>query len=339
MSVRLVRSSATLTCPARTRCATSSAVSPFGSGGRGGTRDSGVAHRATLPIRGRAVAGAQATSRYRDTRHDAGTADHVLPASRSGDRTPLHPLRPARVPRVPARGVGRFALRRVREGGRSRRPRQRVGRVSREAQNLLATKAIIGHHRRRVRRHRAAAIPGSTAPAARRRDLVLYGPLVHHGEWWRIFTVVARPLRASSTSSSTCSCCGSSASCSNPAPVRCGSACSTSCRSRPDRRPYCSSSPARRHRRRVGRGVRRRRGGDDRDAPPGHALLGHRLRPAARHQSRPRLLHPRRSRSPAHIGGAIGGLLAAEAMLQARKAGHPELGVAGRGSRSASSPS
>jgi len=31
----------------------------------------------------------------------------------------------------------------------------------------------------------------------------------------------------------------------------------------------------------------------------------------------------------AHIGGAIGGLLAAEAMLQARKAGHPELGVAG----------
>ena len=31
----------------------------------------------------------------------------------------------------------------------------------------------------------------------------------------------------------------------------------------------------------------------------------------------------------AHIGGAIGGLLAAEAMLQSRKAGHPELGVAG----------
>ncbi len=31
----------------------------------------------------------------------------------------------------------------------------------------------------------------------------------------------------------------------------------------------------------------------------------------------------------AHIGGAIGGLLAAEAMLQARKAGHPELGIAG----------
>jgi len=31
----------------------------------------------------------------------------------------------------------------------------------------------------------------------------------------------------------------------------------------------------------------------------------------------------------AHIGGGIGGLLAAEAMLQSRKAGHPELGVAG----------
>ncbi len=31
----------------------------------------------------------------------------------------------------------------------------------------------------------------------------------------------------------------------------------------------------------------------------------------------------------AHIGGAIGGLLAAEAMLQARKAGRPELGIAG----------
>jgi membrane associated rhomboid family serine protease len=31
----------------------------------------------------------------------------------------------------------------------------------------------------------------------------------------------------------------------------------------------------------------------------------------------------------AHIGGAIGGLLAAEAMLQSRKAGRPELGVVG----------
>jgi membrane associated rhomboid family serine protease len=31
----------------------------------------------------------------------------------------------------------------------------------------------------------------------------------------------------------------------------------------------------------------------------------------------------------AHVGGAIGGLLAAEAMMQARKAGHPELGIAG----------
>ena len=49
--VRLVRSSATLTWPARTRCATSSAVSPSGPGGRGGARDPGVAHRQTLPIR------------------------------------------------------------------------------------------------------------------------------------------------------------------------------------------------------------------------------------------------------------------------------------------------
>ena len=31
----------------------------------------------------------------------------------------------------------------------------------------------------------------------------------------------------------------------------------------------------------------------------------------------------------AHIGGAIGGLLAAEAMLQSRKTGHPELGIIG----------
>jgi membrane associated rhomboid family serine protease len=31
----------------------------------------------------------------------------------------------------------------------------------------------------------------------------------------------------------------------------------------------------------------------------------------------------------AHIGGAIGGLLVAEAMLQSRKAGHPELGIVG----------
>ncbi len=31
----------------------------------------------------------------------------------------------------------------------------------------------------------------------------------------------------------------------------------------------------------------------------------------------------------AHIGGAIGGLLVAEAMLQSRKAGRPELGIVG----------
>ncbi len=31
----------------------------------------------------------------------------------------------------------------------------------------------------------------------------------------------------------------------------------------------------------------------------------------------------------AHIGGAIGGVLVAEAMLQSRKAGHPELGIVG----------
>jgi membrane associated rhomboid family serine protease len=31
----------------------------------------------------------------------------------------------------------------------------------------------------------------------------------------------------------------------------------------------------------------------------------------------------------AHIGGAIGGLLAAEAMLRTRRAGRPALGVAG----------
>jgi membrane associated rhomboid family serine protease len=33
----------------------------------------------------------------------------------------------------------------------------------------------------------------------------------------------------------------------------------------------------------------------------------------------------------AHIGGAIGGLLAAEAMLQARKVGRPQLGILGAG--------
>jgi len=31
----------------------------------------------------------------------------------------------------------------------------------------------------------------------------------------------------------------------------------------------------------------------------------------------------------AHVGGLIGGLIAAEAMLRARRAGRPELGVAG----------
>ena len=65
--------------------------------------------------------------------------------------------------------------------------RQRVSLFTRN-ENMLATKIDHRRHGRRVRRDRAEGRElqrhGHTAD-----NLVLYGPLVHHGEWWRIFTV------------------------------------------------------------------------------------------------------------------------------------------------------
>src|SRR3954464_15072737 len=88
--VRVVRSPAALTCPARTRWAASAAVRPVA-----------PVTAATLPAR----AGGTVTA------HDRGAPDDVLPASRSRDRSSLHTLRPPRLSGLPARGVGRFTLR------------------------------------------------------------------------------------------------------------------------------------------------------------------------------------------------------------------------------------
>jgi len=65
--------------------------------------------------------------------------------------------------------------------------RQRVGlRVRRE--NLLATKAIVGLT---VAAFVVVGLLDARFDGRGRTafDLALYGPLVHHGEWWRLFTV------------------------------------------------------------------------------------------------------------------------------------------------------
>src|SRR6187455_1883278 len=96
--VRLVRSSAVLTCPAWTRWAASVAVRPV------------------APVTAATLPGAPSDT---VTAHDRGAPDDVLPASRSRDRSPLYPLRPARVSGLPPHGVGRFPLRRLRQGFRA----------------------------------------------------------------------------------------------------------------------------------------------------------------------------------------------------------------------------
>ena len=78
----------------------------------------------------------------------------MLPASRSADRTPLHPLRAARVSRLPARGLGRIAVRRMRKGrGADRPPTGQPAHASREH---ARDEDHHRHQRRRVRHHRRA---------------------------------------------------------------------------------------------------------------------------------------------------------------------------------------
>jgi membrane associated rhomboid family serine protease len=66
-------------------------------------------------------------------------------------------------------------------------PRQRISGITRN-ENMLATKIIVGITVVAfiVIGLRDGNFNGAGRTAA---DLELYGPLVHHGEWWRIFTV------------------------------------------------------------------------------------------------------------------------------------------------------
>ncbi len=100
--------------------------------------------------------------------------------------------------------------------------RQRLGVFTRN-ENMLATKLIVGVTVAAfvIIGLRDANFDGTGHWAD---NLVLFGPLVHQGEWWRIFTVSFVHAGHPAPRSSTCCCCGSSASCSSRAPARCASA-------------------------------------------------------------------------------------------------------------------
>ena len=183
---RLVRSSATLTCPARTRCATSSALSPSGPVVEAAPAIPVSLIVQTLPIRrpgGAPVA--QATSRYRDT---AMTEEPPVTCYRHPDRETGRRCtrcgRPACPECLQEASVGSHCVECVNAAAPS--TGQRVGVLVR-GQNLIATKAIIGLN---VVAFAVFALSDSRADGTGRTSFrfVLLGPLVHQGEWWRIFT-------------------------------------------------------------------------------------------------------------------------------------------------------
>ena len=211
----------------------------------------------------------------------------MLPASRSGDRATLHPLRAAGVSRMPARGVGRFALRRLREGGRAERPA--TGRHLRPPREHARDEDHHRRHGRRVRAHRrsgrrelrrhrpdglrsralrALRAPGRMVASVLRvaRARRLPPPLLQHAP------LVDR--RADPRA-------GRRAAAVRPALRRLGRGRIGGRVARGSPRVLGGC---------VGRRVRRRRRGDDRDAAPGRALLGHGLRAAPADQLVSRLL-------------------------------------------------
>jgi membrane associated rhomboid family serine protease len=204
-------------------------------------------------------------------------------------------------------------------------PRQRVAVLARN-ENMLATKTIIGVTVAAFVfigiRDTSFAGTGRTA-----FDLVLYGPSVHHGDWWRVFTVSlvhggvfhilfnmlllwiigqilepgAGPVRFGLLYVVSVAAGSAAALIANPHAISAGASGGV----------FGVAAAA--------TIVMQRQGVRFWDTGFGPLLLIN----LVLDQFIPHVS------IAAHIGGAIGGLLAAEAMLQARKAGRPELGIVG----------
>ncbi|HEV7526010.1 MAG TPA: rhomboid family intramembrane serine protease [Acidimicrobiia bacterium] len=202
---------------------------------------------------------------------------------------------------------------------------QRITMMAR-GQNLLATKSIIGLTAIAfvVIGLRDANFNG-TGPTANR--LVLYGPLVHHGEWYRIFTVSlvhagllhlffnmillwivgqlmepgAGPVRFGLLYVVSVAAGSAGAIIATPHAVSAGASGGV----------FGVAAAA--------TIVMQRQGVRFWDTGFGPLIIINLVLDS---------FTPQISIA-AHIGGAIGGLLAAEAMLQSRKAGRPELGILG----------
>ncbi len=204
-------------------------------------------------------------------------------------------------------------------------PGQRIGMFTR-GQNMLATKSIIGVTVIAfvVIALRDGRIDGRGPTAA---DLALYGPLVHHGEWWRIFTVAlvheglihiffnmlllwiigqllepgAGPVRVTVLYISSVAAGSAGVLIATPHAVTVGASGGV----------FGVAAAATL--------VMQRQGVRFWDTGFGPLIIINLVFD---------YFTPQISIA-AHIGGAIGGLLAAEAMLQSRKYGRPELGIIG----------
>jgi membrane associated rhomboid family serine protease len=204
--------------------------------------------------------------------------------------------------------------------------RERVAGLAR-GQNMLATKTIIGITVAAfvVIGLRDTSFQGTGRTAA---DLVLYGPLVHHGEWWRVFTVSlvhegvfhilfnmlllwiigqilepgAGPVRFGLLYVVSVAAGSAAALIATPHAVSAGASGGV----------FGVAAAA--------TIVMQRQGVRFWDTGFGPLLVINLVLD---------YFVLTNVSIAAHIGGAIGGLLAAEAMLQGRKAGHPELGLAG----------
>ena len=199
--------------------------------------------------------------RYRGAAHDhreQPTTCYRHPDRETGPA--LHPLRAARVPRVPARGVGRLAVRRMRQGGGADDARNGVQRHSRATRTCsrrrrssashVAAFVVIGLRDGALRRRRAHRARTSCSSAARAPGRVVPAS-----------SASPRALRRLAHLLQHAACSGSSARSSSRAPDRCGSRSSTSCRCWPGsagalvaqphvadaavRRAACSVSPPR----------------------------------------------------------------------------------------------
>ena len=262
------------------------------------------------------------------------------------DRARLHPLRAARVSRLPHPGRGRIAVLRVRPRRRARRARcASARRIERDP--LIATKlhrsrstsrrfvliSLRDRDDQRQRAHRVRPRPHRAVPAERRVVAAVH--LLH-----RALRAAAHRLqharalaRRQEFEPGT-------------GPMRFATLYFVSVLG--GAAGALIATPDSAHRRRERRHLRRRRGGHARDAPPRHPLLGHRLRAAARPEPRrsassiaehlDRRSHRRPDRGRARRGGDDAGAQDrdARARLRRPRARRPRVGrgrVRGRRAR------